>query len=575
VRRRIVIAAGIAVAACRHPHPPPCTDPAQALAGVWDRAIEVKVRAAFAATKKAYAESATMAVTKALDGYFADWVSETAGNCKAIEGGQIAQDAGARRQLCLDQRFEEGRALAEMLLDPTAALVDKADKAVWELDPVVSCADPGALVPSRVEPRYQADYRRLLLQTATAHAQAVGGQLVAAEGALMHAADEGRRIHADDVVAVALYARSAVLFGEGRLDESYALASDAVWAALLAHRDDLVIGSALTVASARAEGGIADGWVGVATAAATRSGGFSPLYDEQRLELIGVIAGQRGDLKTAIASHEQALAAANGLWGSEGAQVWSAEVQLATTLARSGAWVKALPHFEHALRLREAAVGPDHPDVALILSNLAPCYAHAGQRDVAMATVKRAFEIREKSYGPNSPFLVATLDNLADFELHQGAYTAALADIDRAEAIARRVPGTADPNYHIVATTRAEVLGAAGRVADARKAFDDLLALEAQTKSPQLGLTLAARATLELAQKQWKDAAAFEDRAIAAYGPDDLSLWKPLAGLAQARHALDPNADVKPLLERALAIGIKAQLAPDDLDPIRAQLAGL
>lgn len=68
-------------------------------------------------------------------------------------------------------------------------------------------------------------------------------------------------------------------------------------------------------------------------------------------------------------------------------------------------------------------------------------------------------------------------------------------------------------------------------------------------------------------------------RAIAAYeaasGPDDLSLWKPLAGLAQARRALDKKADVKPLLDRALAIGIKAQLTADDLNPIRDQLGNL
>jgi tetratricopeptide (TPR) repeat protein len=292
-----------------------------------------------------------------------------------------------------------------------------------------------------------------------------------------------------------------------------------------------------------------------------------------------VIAAQRGDLQTAIAAHEKALAAATELWGSENPRLWGAEVQLATTLARSGAWAKALPHFEHARQLREAAVGPDHPDVALLLSNLAPCYEHAGDIAKALVTVKKALQIREKTYGATSPFLVPTLDNLADFELRNHELAGALADIERAQAIAIRIPGKLSPPYHTVATTRAEILGAAGRAAEARAAFDEVLALEDQTKSPELATTLTARATFELAQARWQDAAGFDERAIAAYetsgGPEDLSLWKPLTGLAQARRALDPKADVKPLLDRALAIGIKAQLAPDELEPIRAQLASL
>jgi tetratricopeptide (TPR) repeat protein len=579
VRHRLAIAASIGlVAACHHAASPPCLDAERALDGVWDGAIKLKVHAAFIATKKLYAEPASAAVTKALDAYFAEWATAAIGNCTATK----LHDPQTR-ELCLDQRFEEARTLAEMLQDPSGPLVELADKAVLELDPVTGCESPAAIVQPDIAPRYRADYRRLMLQTAAAHAQAVGGQLVAAEGALLHAADEGRRIHADDLVALALHSRAAVLFGEGRLDEAYLVASDAVWTAMLAHRDDIVMGAALTVASARAEGAdhldVADGWVNLASAAAARSGGFPPAFDERRLELIGVIAAQRGDLKTAVASHEQALAAATKLFGNENPALWSAEVQLATTLARSGAWVQALPHFEHARRLRESSVGPDHPDVALILSNLAGCYEHAGQTDKALVSVKKAFQIREKTYGPNSPFLVATLNNLADFELRNHELAGALADIERAQAIATRFPGPTSPTYHVVATTHAEILGASGRVAEARKAFDDVLALEHQTKSPELGTTLAARATLELAQARWKDAASFEESAIAAYetagGPDDLSLWKPLAGLAQARHALDKKADVKPLLDRALAIGIKAQLTADDLNPIRNQLADL
>jgi tetratricopeptide (TPR) repeat protein len=561
-----------------------CTGTERALAGVWDAPIKLKVHAAFTATKKPYAEQANAAVTKALDTYLADWTTATAGNCEATRiRGEQTEKVQAIRQLCLDQRFEEARSLAQLLQDPSATLVEKADKAVWELDPIAGCANAAAIVAPEVEPKDRGAYAKLMLQTAAAHAQAIGGELIAAEGALMHIADEGKQIRADDLVALALHARAAVLFGAGRLDEAYPIASDAVWTAMRAHREDIVVAAALTLASARAEGAdhldVAEVWVQLASAAAARTGGIVPALDERRLEVLGVIAAQRGDFKTAVASHEKALEAAKALWGATNPATWGAEVQLAATLGRSGAWIQALPHFERARQLREASVGPDHPDVALILSNLAACYEHAGERDKALVTVKKAFQIREKTYGPNSPFLVATLNNLADFELRHHELAAALVDIERAQAIAIRIPGPMNPIYHVIATTHAEILGAAGRVTESRKAFDEVLELEAKTRSPELGTTLAARATLELAQAQWKDAAKFEERAIAAYeaagGTDHLSLWKPLAGLARARRALDPKAAVKPLLDRAIAIGLKAQLTAEDLNPIRDQLAKL
>ena len=592
-RRRIAIAAGVGLLVAaggagalilthRGEAPALCTGTERALAGVWDAPIKLKVHAAFTATKKPYAEQANAAVTKALDSYLAGWTTATVGNCEATRiRGEQTEQIQAIRQLCLDQRFEEARSLAQLLQDPSATLVEKADKAVWELDPIAGCANAAAIVAPEVDPKDRGAYTKLMLQTAAAHAQAIGGELIAAEGALMHVADEGKKIHAHDVVALALHARAAVLLGSGRLDEGYLVGSEAVWTAMRARREDIVAASALTLASARAEGAdhldVADIWVQLATASAARSGGSVPALDELRLEVIGVIAAQRGDFKTAVANHEKALEAAKALWGATNPAIWGAEVQLAATLGRSGAWIQALPHLEHARQLREASVGPDHPDVALILSNLAACYEHAGESDKALATVKKAFQIREKTYGPNSPFLVATLNNLADFELRHHELAPALADIDRARAIAIRIPGPMNPIYHVIATTHAEVLGAAGRVAESRKAFDEVLALEDKAKSPELGTTLASRAALELAQAQWKDAAKFEERAIAAYeaagGPEHLSLWKPLAGLAQARRALVPQADVKPLLDRALAIGIKAQLTADDLNPIRDQLA--
>jgi len=288
-----------------------------------------------------------------------------------------------------------------------------------------------------------------------------------------------------------------------------------------------------------------------------------------------VIQGERGQLQAAIATHRKAVASAEAAYGPDSPALWSPEEVLAASMARAGAWTEALPHFERSRKLREAAVGPDHPDVALIDSNLGACYDHAGNPQLALAAYERALGVRERTYGANSPFLVATLNNLADFKLHTGDAHGAGVYVERAYAIAEKI-GRMNTVYHVVATTRAEVLGALGKVAEARAAFDALLELEDKLQSPERGTTLSARAQLELQQRAWAAAAGFAERAVAAYDAvdkDSLSVWKPLAALATARRALDPKADVKALLERAVAVAKKAQVAPADLQPIEAALA--
>jgi hypothetical protein len=473
------------------------------------------------------------------------------------------------------------RALGKLLQEPSDPLVEKADKAVFELEPIVACASGGNLSLLDLTPANRKTYVELVFALAGAQAQMIAGKYISGLGAAQSVIDRGRPIHADDLVASALLTRGTVLQLAGNAKEGNAQLAEATWVALRAHLDQLASKSALASAMAQAERAdslpTAQLWLDLATATAGRIA--DPYIEMQVLETRGVIEAQQGEVAAAIATHTKGLEAAKALYGANNPEIWGAENQLAATMGRAGAWVAATPHLEHALALREAAVGPDHPDVALIVSNLGACYDHAGEGVKALAAFKRAFASREKTYGPNSPFLVGTLNNLADFEMRHGELAAALSDIERAKTIAVRVPGTANPLYHVIGTTYAEVLGRNHKPTEARAAFDEILVLEHNLSSPELGTTLAARGNLELAEHEWAAAARFEQQAIAAYeaigGPEHLSLWKPLAGLAAARRELNPKADVKPLLDRAIAIGTKAQISADDMNPIRDALAKL
>ena len=75
----------------------------------------------------------------------------------------------------------------------------------------------------------------------------------------------------------------------------------------------------------------------------------------------------------------------------------------ATELSRAGKYADAIPLAQRALAIREKALGPDHPDVALSLNNLALLYRNQGRYAEAEPLYKRSLAIREKALGPDHP----------------------------------------------------------------------------------------------------------------------------------------------------------------------------
>lgn len=73
----------------------------------------------------------------------------------------------------------------------------------------------------------------------------------------------------------------------------------------------------------------------------------------------------------------------------------------------------AIESMREALVLREAALGPDAPDVAGTLNNLAGLYAATDAYDQAEPLLRRALAIREKVYGASDHRTALSRNNLA------------------------------------------------------------------------------------------------------------------------------------------------------------------
>src|SRR2546422_9374949 len=72
-----------------------------------------------------------------------------------------------------------------------------------------------------------------------------------------------------------------------------------------------------------------------------------------------------------------------------------------------------LRFHERALRIREQALGPEHPDVAWSLDHLGSVLPRLGAAAAARPLYERALEIREKTLGPEHPDVAVSLGNLA------------------------------------------------------------------------------------------------------------------------------------------------------------------
>ena len=65
------------------------------------------------------------------------------------------------------------------------------------------------------------------------------------------------------------------------------------------------------------------------------------------------------------------------------------------------------------LAIREKALGPDHPDVAISLNNLAALYDTQGDYAKAEPLYERSLAVLEKALGPDHPSVATSLENLA------------------------------------------------------------------------------------------------------------------------------------------------------------------
>src|ERR1035437_6815036 len=114
-----------------------------------------------------------------------------------------------------------------------------------------------------------------------------------------------------------------------------------------------------------------------------------------------------------------------------------------------GNYGKALELWESSLSQSEKEFGPDHPRIAVVLSNLGFCNVELGNYETALSLFQRALVIRERALGTNDLEVGFSLRNVAIGYHAQGNYEQSLVLNKRSLGILENALG---PDHPGVAT---------------------------------------------------------------------------------------------------------------------------
>jgi tetratricopeptide (TPR) repeat protein len=169
---------------------------------------------------------------------------------------------------------------------------------------------------------------------------------------------------------------------------------------------------------------------------------------------------------------------------AQGPDEASALNQQVIQLYNQGRFSEALPLAQRALTIREKALGPNHPEVAVSVNSLADLYAVQGRYADAEPLYKRALAIREKTLGPDHPDVAVSLSRLAELYRAQGHYAAAEPLYQHTLAILEKAHGPDHPAVATALNSLADLYQDQGRYADAEPLYKRALAIREKILGP-------------------------------------------------------------------------------------------
>jgi tetratricopeptide (TPR) repeat protein len=193
---------------------------------------------------------------------------------------------------------------------------------------------------------------------------------------------------------------------------------------------------------------------------------------------------------------EQALRVYEAALGPNHPMVAVAVGNLGSVLRDQGDLIGARALFERSLRIREAALGPDHPLVVIAVNNLGNVLRDQGDLIEARALFERSLRIREAALGPNHLMVAVAVGNLGKVLRDQRDLIGARDLLERALRICEAARGPNHPMAAVSAANLAHVLWDQGDLIGARTLLKRALQIDEAALGPDHPDTARVRSTL-------------------------------------------------------------------------------
>jgi tetratricopeptide (TPR) repeat protein len=168
---------------------------------------------------------------------------------------------------------------------------------------------------------------------------------------------------------------------------------------------------------------------------------------------------------------------------------------------RQGDFTAALSDFEQALSLKQKALAPSHPDVAITLLSIASVQNELGNHLAGLEAADKAVEIYRNAYGGNSPQLAHPLGNRGESYELLGRYVEAEQDLRLAADLSEQWVGPDHPWTAYPLTALGKTLILEHRASEATSVLERALRVRERSEP---NAELVAETRFALARARWE-----------------------------------------------------------------------
>jgi eukaryotic-like serine/threonine-protein kinase len=282
-----------------------------------------------------------------------------------------------------------------------------------------------------------------------------------------------------------------------------------------------------------------------------------------------------GEATLAARQYERALAIREAVLGPDHPDTLTSINNLAVAYRASGLYDKAVRLHQRHLDACRATLGPEHRDTILSMSNLASAYKLAGWTNRAIELFETVLQIRESRLGPEDPDTIVSVNQLAAAYQAAGRVDEAIPLHERDLAFSSARFGRDHPDTLTAMNNLAAAYQVRGRVAEALPLLEEMLTSRRHKLAPDHPDTLTAMnnmgTALHLAGRPTESLRMLEEVLVlrrAKLGPEHPDTFKTMSNLAVAYRAAGRPAESLRMLEEVLVLR-RARLKPDHPDTIK------